>query len=471
MVAKTDFLMVDDESSVAEIFKRIAKEEKWSIEHVDTGYKALHFLAEHPPLVIVLDVHLPGLDGFQILEYVRANCPDTEVVVITGLAKIEDSVKALKMGAFDYLTKPFDNLEIVRSCLRQAYEKAQLKSRLHYFETDESSQGFQGILGRSKPMQDIYHTIQSVSSSAASVLIMGESGTGKERVAKAIHQTSLRKDKPFVVINCSAIPEGLLESELFGHVRGAFTGALSDKRGLFEEAGEGTVFLDEVGEIPLSIQVKLLRVLQEKEVRRVGGNETISVNVRIIAATHRDLTDLISKGQFREDLYYRLNVIGIHLPPLRERREDIPLLAHSFLKKYAKRMDREIHEISSDALQLLQNYIWVGNVRELENVIERCVVLSDGNSIQVKDLPPKLNTRNFYFPDIPKTELTELTYQEAKERALEFFNKTYLKYLLEQSGGNISIASLRAGMDRSNFKKIIRKYEIDLKEFKISDIP
>ena len=462
-----DLLIVDDEPSVTKIFERLAKQEKLSFEVAKNGYEALDLLGKTEVSLIVLDVCLPGLSGFQVLEYVHMNCPESETIVMTGKAKVEDAVKALKIGAFDFITKPFENLDIVISCLKQAYEKANLKRKIKSLESGKATlEGFQGILGKSKVMQAVYETIQNVSASSSSVLILGESGTGKELVARAIHQTSSRNNKPFVVINCSAIPEGLMESELFGHMRGSFTGATHDKMGLFEEGNGGTVFLDEIGEIPPAIQVKLLRVLQEREVRRVGSSEVRRVDVRIISATHQDLPELIKQGRFREDLYYRLNVIGINMPPLRDRSEDIPLLTYHFLKKFNQKVGKNIEEISVDALHMLQAYSWSGNVRELENIIERSVVLAEGNKIGARDLPEKLVSKNFYLPSNQEEDLSQFSYQDAKERALEIFNKNYLVHILKAAQGNISLASSKAGMDRSNFKKIIRKYEIDLTGFK-----
>jgi two-component system, NtrC family, response regulator HydG len=308
----------------------------------------------------------------------------------------------------------------------------------------------------------------NIASSASPVLILGESGTGKELVAKAIHRTSPRKEKAFVVINCSALTETLLESELFGHTKGSFTGAIQDKKGLFQEADQGTVFLDEIGEISPSVQVKLLRVLQDGDMRSIGANQSVNVDVRIIAATNRDLYQLVKKGIFREDLFYRLNVIGVHLPPLRDRIDDIPLLAYHFLKSLSKRMNKKLEQISIDAMQSLQEYRWTGNVRELENVIERAAVLCQGPTITAKDLPTKILGQTFYVSDSPKdsNDFSRLSYQEAKEKALYQFNRNYIRGLLQQTAGNISLASIKAGMDRSNFKKIIRKCDITVDEFR-----
>ncbi|MFO1518459.1 MAG: sigma-54 dependent transcriptional regulator [bacterium] len=467
MAREIDLLIVDDEESVEKLFERLARQEKYSFAVARNGYEALDCLNKNNVSVVILDMHLPGFTGFQILDHIRTNSSDTETIVITGKAKIEDAVKALKLGAFDYLTKPFDTLELVLSCLRQAIEKTRLKKKIKDLELQQPGlEEFEGLMGRSKPMQEIYKTIQNIGASASSVLLLGESGTGKELVARAIHRTSVRRDKPFVVINCSAISEGLMESELFGHIKGAFTGALQDKRGLFEEAEGGTVFLDEIGEISPNIQVKLLRVLQEREIRRVGGSQTRHIDVRVLAATNRDLTEMIKRGQFREDLFYRLNVICLNLPPLRERAEDIPLLAYFFLKKFTTRMGKNIHDLSLDALQALQQYSWPGNVRELENLIERCVVLAPGETIRANDLPAKLLTHNFYFSHSEDSDLSQFSYKDAKKKALDIFHRNYLHHLLGEAQGNITVASSKAGLDRSNFKKIIRKYDIDLKDFR-----
>jgi len=316
-------------------------------------------------------------------------------------------------------------------------------------------------------MQEVFNVIESIAPTTSTVLIYGESGTGKELVAKAIHSRSKRKDKPFVVINCSAIPTGLLESEIFGHIKGAFTGAIADKKGLFEEGNGGTVFLDEISEVPPAVQVKLLRVLQDREIRPVGATDSISIDVRLVVATNVDLAMAVHEGRFREDLYYRINVIGITLPPLRERREDIPLLVYHFLKKFSEKAARSVEKISIDALQVLQNYSWAGNVRELENIIERAVVLASSDTITAQDLPPRILGETFYLArEISGNDLLKLNYKEAKNQAMESFNRSYITGLLQDCGGNVSFAAERAVMDRSNFKKLIIKYGISVEEFK-----
>ena len=460
-------LIVDDEEVIVKLFERVARREKWSHAVARTGYEAMDYLAKNEVECVLLDIHLPEYSGFQVLEFVKSTKPAVEVVIVTGMGSVEQAVQALKKGAFDYLSKPFADMDKVISTIRNAMEKHRLVRKIHELQISETpAEGFEDIVGHSKAMQEVYHLIRSMKNSSSSVLIEGESGTGKEMVAKAIHKTSKRTDRPFSVINCAAIPEGLLESELFGHAKGSFTGAIADKRGLFEEADGGTLFLDEIGEVTPAFQVKLLRVLQNGEFKRVGEGEVRHTDLRIIAATNRDLKMMVREGSFREDLYYRLHVIGLRLPPLRDRKSDIPSLVYHFLTKYNRKLGRNIREISVEAMQALQSYAWVGNVRELENVIERCCVLTDGESIRAKDLPTQVLSSSFYLRDQTEADLSRYPYKEAKLRALALFNRSYLQHLLKQARGNISVASDRAGMDRSNFKKIIRKYEIDVREFK-----
>lgn len=466
-MAKTSLLIVDDEESVIKIFERLARRDNISFASASNGYEALEYLGKNDVECIILDINLPEHSGFQILEHIKSNNHPAEVMVITGSGSVEQAVKALKMGAFDYMTKPFEDLDRVSKNIQNALEKHRLVQKVVELQKPaEILDSFEELVGRSDPMQEIYRLVDSIKNSSATVLIQGESGTGKEMVAKAIHHTSPRKDKAFKVINCAAIPEGLLESELFGHVKGAFTGALYDKVGLFEEANRGTIFLDEIGEVSPAFQVKMLRVLQGGEYKRVGSSEIRHTNIRVISATNKDLKQQIQLGNFREDLYYRLNVIGVNLPPLRSRKEDIPLLAYHFLKKYNEKLKKNIREITVDAMQALQTYSWVGNVRELENVIERCAVLVQGDIIRAKDLPGNVLTKTFYLEDSQEADLSRYPYKEAKNKALELFNKSYLQRLLKQTGGNITLASHRAGMDRSNFKKIIRKYQIDIHEYR-----
>ncbi|MDP2600365.1 MAG: sigma-54 dependent transcriptional regulator [Deltaproteobacteria bacterium] len=469
MFKTVDLLIVEDDESMVKVLERIAKEYKWNYRIAKSGAEALEIFNREVIEVALVDIKLPGFSGLQILEHVKQNRFITEIILMTGVGTVETAVSAIKMGAYDYLTKPFDDIRKVGTLVEKAKERYQLLHKIRELERQNVDQyEFEGIIGRSPKMQEVYRIIEAISPTDSTVLITGDSGTGKELVATAIHRRSNRKDKPLVVINCSAIPEQLLESELFGHKRGSFTGAIADKRGLFEEADTGTIFLDEIGEVSLAIQVKLLRVLQEGEVRAIGSNTSKRVHVRLLAATNKDLAKLIKEGKFREDLYYRLNVINIYLPRLKERAEDISLLAYHFLRKHSAKLKKRVEKFSVYVLQTLQNYEWVGNVRELENVIERAVVLVNGDTIYAKDLPPQILGQSYYVTEEagPK-DLTKFPYQEAKDRALASFNRTYLASLLKQTSGNISIASERAGMDRSNFKKIIRRYNIDIGEFKL----
>lgn len=329
------------------------------------------------------------------------------------------------------------------------------------------NESYPELVGSSTKIREVCQLIDQVAPSNSNVLIIGESGTGKELVARRLHFKSTRRGGPFVVLNCSAVPETLLESELFGYIKGAFTGALEDKTGLFEEAHDGTIFLDEIGEIPPAMQVKLLRVLQDGEMRPVGAKRATHSNARVVAATNKDLAVLVKRKVFREDLYYRLNVITVALPPLRERMDDLLPLSQCLLEHLAHMAGKEVPTLSADALQSLQAYRWPGNVRELENVLERAMVLVAGNTITAREIPPKILGEVFYLADThATTEMTQLPYQEAKDVALQAFNRSYVTGLLRQSRGNISLASVKAGMDRSNFKKIVKKCEIDIKDLK-----
>jgi two-component system response regulator HydG len=465
MFKETNLLIVDDDPALVKVFEKLAKEKHWSFASAKTGTEAVELLNRQVFEAAVLDLKLPGYTGMQVLEYVKQNGIFTEIVMITGVGSIESAVEAIKIGAYSYLTKPFDDIDKVALILEKAMERHRLMLQIRSLERQTAAQfTYEGIIGRSRKIQEIFSIIDTIAGTNSTILITGESGTGKEMVARAIHNRSNRRQKPFVVINCAAIPEQLLESELFGHKRGSFTGAISDKRGLFEEAHGGTVFLDEVGEIPPSIQVKLLRILQEGEIRPVGDVSPRHVDVRIVAATNQDLVKAVKDAKFREDLYYRLNVINIFLPPLRERADDIPILTYHFLEKFSTKMGKEVNKISVDALQALQNYSWVGNVRELENVIERAVVLTTGDTICARDLPPRILGESFYLFKEEGGDLSQFDYREAKNRAMTAFNRAYLRNLLKQTSGNISVAAERAGMDRSNFKKLIKKYGIDASE-------
>jgi DNA-binding NtrC family response regulator len=458
--ASPRILIIDDERVMLRAWERILTGENYQVETCDNGVEGLARAQQEAFDVVLLDIMMPNISGMDVLRELKAKVPELEIIMMTAYATIDTAVAAIKLGAYDYLVKPFENIDSVVNVVRRAVERRRLIDRNRQLESElEVRDRFEGMVGSSLKMRDVFKLVEGVAYSSASVLIQGESGTGKELVAKAIHYRSPRKDRAFVVINCSALTETLLESELFGHVKGAFTGAIANKKGLFELADGGTIFLDEIGEIPPATQVKLLRVLQEGEVKRVGSNETVRVDVRVVAATNSDLQEGMKRGTFREDLFYRLNVISIQLPPLRERREDIPLLAYHFLRKYSERMGKKIERIAPEALALLQAYRWAGNVRELENVIERAVVLQHGDTVVPSDLPPHIAQVTQVGLDDHKS-LSNLPYKKAKRMALVAFERRYLTSLLSRSGGNISQASRAAGLDRSNFRRILKKYNL-----------
>jgi two-component system response regulator PilR (NtrC family) len=389
---KAKILVVDDEESIREFLEIMLRKEGYEITLAEDGQKAKELLQKKSFDMIISDLQMPNMTGIELLKYVRQDFPEVLFMMITAFGTTETAVEAMKMGAYDYLTKPFkiDEVRInISNALRSKnleFENKSLKKELG------KEYSFQNIIGNSPAMHYVFDLIKRVSQAPTNILVTGESGTGKEVIAKAIHYNGPLKDRPFVTINCGAIPENLMESEMFGHKKGSFTGAIADKLGLFEVADGGTLFLDEVGELPLSIQVKLLRSLQERVIRRVGATDDIKVDVRIIAATNRHLEDMVQKGTFRQDLYYRLNVIHIKTPSLRERKEDIPILAHHFLKKYNDKLHKNISSISTEAMENLKKYDYPGNVRELENMIERTVALEGGATVLPESLPPLVNT-------------------------------------------------------------------------------
>ncbi|HWU43477.1 MAG TPA: sigma-54 dependent transcriptional regulator, partial [Bdellovibrio sp.] len=368
------------------------KKEGYEVTLAEDGQKAKDLLSKKTFDMIISDLQMPHVTGIELLKHVKDSYPDTVFMLITAFGTTETAVEAMKMGAYDYLTKPF-KIDEVRMNIQNALRSRNLEVENRSLKKELVKEySFQNMVGNSPAMHSIFDMVKRVSQTPTNVLITGESGTGKEVVAKAIHYNGPLKDKPFVTVNCGAIPENLMESEMFGHKKGSFTGAVADKAGLFEVADGGTLFLDEVGELPLTIQVKLLRAIQERVIRRVGSTDDMKVDVRIIAATNRNLEEMVAKGGFRQDLFYRLNVINIKTPSLRERREDIPLLANHFLKKYNDRLTKNIGAISTEAMEILKKYDYPGNVRELENLIERTVALEGGATILPESLPPMVNT-------------------------------------------------------------------------------
>ena len=389
---KTKILVVDDEASIREFLEIMLKKEGYDVTCAEDGQQAAEILKKKSFDMAISDLQMPRMTGVELLHHVNLNYPDLTFMVITAFGTTESAVEVMKKGAYDYLTKPF-KIDEVRLNIKNAIKSKHLEIENRSLKRELQKEfNFQNLVGNSENMHNVYNVVERVSHSPTNVLITGESGTGKEMVAKAIHYNGFFKDKPFVTVNCGAIPEPLMESEMFGHKKGSFTGAIADKQGLFEIADGGTLFLDEVGELPLSIQVKLLRAIQERVIRKVGDTQDLKVNVRIIAATNRVLEDMVKTGEFREDLYYRLNVILIRAPSLRERKEDIPLLADFFLKKYNEKLIKNIQGISDEAMLSLKKYHYPGNVRELENIIERTVALEGGATILPESLPPFVMT-------------------------------------------------------------------------------
>jgi two-component system response regulator HydG len=450
-------LIVDDDKAVLQVLGRILRSSGAEAVCVSSAVEALAHLELAPVDVVLSDVQMPHVDGRQLLTEVRQRHPDIEVVLMSGSATVDRAVEALQAGAFHYLTKPIDAGTLV-ALLSRALERRRLRSRANLLERQVAAADL-GLLGTSAAMERLRERIRTVAPTPVSILIIGESGVGKERVATAIHHGSDRRDRSFVAINCAALPENLLESELFGHEKGAFTGAVVARPGLFETASGGTLFLDEVGDMPLPLQAKLLRVLQEREVRRVGSDVTRPVDVRVVAATNVDLDAARHEHRFRDDLYYRLRVVAIDVPPLRAHSEDVPTLARHFAEVAAKRMNRPAPTLTEPALTALSRYAWPGNVRELINAMEHAVVLA-GNSdeIDAHHLPETITSRaraDDAYPTPPS--LARLTYVQARKLAVEAFERRYAEMVLGLAGGNISEAARHAGMDRANFKRLLRR--------------
>ena len=448
-------LIVDDEAPLREGIVSYLTQEGYSLQQASSGEEALALVRETPFDILITDLKLPGIEGTTVLQEALALYPELIGIIVTGYGTIEGAVQAMKIGAYDYISKPFQLME-VSLLVRQALERRRLRQENAYLKTQlKEKYRFENIIGNSKPMQEIFQLVETIAGTNSTVLVTGETGTGKELVARAIHFNSLRKDQKIVSINCGAIPETLLESELFGHVKGAFTGAHQTRIGRFEQAHKGTIFLDEIGTMSPSLQVKLLRVLQEREFERVGGMETIRVDVRIIAATSANLKEMVERNEFRSDLYYRLNVIPVHLPALRDRREDIPLLSRHFIKKYCQGSNLEVKTVAQEAMKMLMNYSWPGNIRQLENAIERGVALvGPRNIILPSDLPSEIQKTNanlflseIYIPDEGVNFNTEVTNVE----------KELIMQSLKKSGGNKKQAAKLLSLKRTTLIEKLKR--------------
>ncbi|MFQ5956687.1 MAG: sigma-54-dependent transcriptional regulator [Candidatus Brocadiales bacterium] len=452
LVTKPYILIVDDQQDIARGLALVLTEIGVEVMTTSSGEQAIEYIMRNPVDVVITDIRMPGIGGISLLEKVKEYRPKIEVILLTAFGSIESAIEAMKKGAYHYVTKPFNNDELLIVVQRAVQEK-RLNEELEYLrETVNKSYAFENIIGRNWRIQEVFETIKKVAHSKASILIHGESGTGKELIARAIHQHSPRSKNRFMGINTAALPENLLEAELFGYKKGAFTGADFDKKGLLVQASQGTVFLDEIGSMSLAFQSKLLRVIQEMEVTPVGATDPMGIDVRFIAATHIDLEKAIKEGNFREDLYYRLNVVRIHVPPLRERKEDIPLLSSHFLEKWNE--NGEQNSLTPGALRRLMGYDWPGNVRELENVIQRSILVAEDHDIQATDIV----LGHEQVPWLAEAEgFSNVTYDKAKEEVFRRFQREYFTSLLSKCNGNITMAAEKSGITRTALHRIIKK--------------
>ena len=460
---KPTMLVIDDDPGSSGLLREVFGQEGYGVTLAASGAEGLAAAAGQAFEIVLCDVQLPDIDGIEVLRRLHAMSPETTVILVTAFGTIEMAIRALDQGASDYVRKPF-KIEEVRLAVERAVERRRLRDAAKRRQASAGGPGSppggtpalgsmrpkaRPIVGSHPAMVELFKLVSRVAGTKSSVLIIGESGTGKELIARTIHEASPRRDRPFVAVSCTSLSETLLESELFGHVKGAFTGAIERRPGLFLEANRGTVFLDEVGDMSLAMQMKLLRVLQEQEVKPVGGAETVPVDVRVVAATHRDLEALVREGKFREDLYYRLHVVALHVPPLRERREDIPVLAEHFLTEYATQSDRPIHDFSPKALDALCKYQWPGNVRELENAIERAVALAPGATVEVSDLPERLV---LHRP-------TAAAMESHRDRAsLDEMTRRYVLDVLAETGGNKTEAARVLGVPRRTLYRMLERF-------------
>ncbi len=462
---KSSILLVDDKADMLELLKRILLQRMdLTIRTARNAEDAIREIRNNSIDVVVTDIRMPGMDGIELLKKIKNVGNGTAVIILTAYGNVETAVEALKVGAFDFLTKPLDNerfLHTIHKAVefgRILREKEQLQKEL------KKAVPSRDLIGNSEAILNLLKRIDMIADTEETVLIRGDTGTGKELAARRIHSISKRSAKRFVAVNCPAIPESILESELFGYKKGAFTSASSDKEGLFESADGGTIFLDEIGDIPLAVQSKLLRVLQEKEFRPLGATRNVHVDVRVIASTNRNLEEKIARGGFRDDLYYRLNVISLRVPPLKERRDDIPLLANFFLKKYTQEYGTSLQGFSKDALYCLTRKNWKGNVRELQNVVKRAVIFSKGPVIDRSNIEELLKPEP--CPDGLLDALFSMNYKEARKRAIQHFTVNYIGHLLKKTAGNVSRAARIAGIERQSLQHLLKKYNIDPQEIR-----
>ena len=457
-------LIIDDERDILQLLKRSLEPDiKCRIHTAQSGQEGLQILAREPVDLVLADIKMPEMNGLELLELIKGDYPDLTVVMMTAFGGVETAVEAMRCGAYDFITKPFEH-ETLLVRLEKALERSSLIRENYRLQMEcKEQEPFQKLVGNSEIMRRLYETIQMVAKTDLTVLITGESGTGKELVARAVHDLSRRSKNNFVAVNCPTLPENILESELFGYKKGAFTHASRDKIGLFQEAHRGSIFLDEIGDIAPTIQTKLLRVLQEKEIKPLGDTKSITVDVRIIASTNQDLKAKIKSGEFREDVYYRLNVLPIKLPALREHPQDIPLIANHLLEKHCLLLDKPLKTFSPDLIDLFINKSWEGNVRELENVIRQGILFSSSNEIS----PDDVNLENRQHRSHPPESFgNDLHYKAAKEQTLKAFNHSFIGRLLEATGGNVTRAARQCGLERQALQQIMRRYQIDAEDYR-----
>ena len=457
MAAQSVIHVIDDEPVIHDILGQLLSSEGYEVEISSSGEEALEKHSSQAFDVILLDLLMPGLDGIQVLKGIKKIDPQAVIIIITAYASVESAIAAMKIGAYDYIQKPFKHEELLLTIKRAIEHKTLQDENIRLKDELTRKFGFENIIGKSKPMLKIFELIKATAPTRSTILIQGESGTGKELVARAIHQNSDRRNFPFIVVNSGSLPPDLLESHLFGHVKGAFTGAISDKKGLFEAADRGSIFFDEISSISLETQAKLLRVMQDKEFMRLGGTRTLKVDSRIIAATNSDLEELIAAKAFRQDLFYRINVIKIELPPLRQRKEDIPLLVSHFIDLYSRENKKEIDGLTEDVMEILEGYDWPGNVRELENLIERAIVLTKRKLITRNFLPQFLLAHREVEEPAPETE-EDLNFKEQTR----VFQKKVVLTALRKAKGVQKRAARSLGLKPTTLNEIIKRLEIDL---------
>lgn len=458
----TKILLVDDEVKALDVFCRSLNMLGYQATGVSRPKVVCDSIKKLSPEAVIVDLMMPEMGGLELLREIKALDADLPVIVLTGYGTVQTAVEAMKSGAFDYVTKPY-NIDEIDLIIRRAIEQRALciENKMLRERLLEQSP-FSAIVTNDKEMKKLLKAVETLSNTNSTVLITGESGTGKELVAKALHYSGTIRERPFIIIDCSGLPETILESEIFGHVKGAFTGAYTDKKGYLEVAEGGSVFFDEISELPYPLQKKLLRVIQEKEYSKVGDTKTKKANIRIIAATNREMKEAVKEGRFREDLYYRLNVVSLRVPPLRERHHDVPLLANYFLTEFNARLKKRVIALSDEVHSLMMAYQWPGNIRELRNVIESAVTFMEGNTIKIDDLPEDIVGSNTNTKDLMPA------FKEFKEETIDPMTREYVTTLLAICKGNVSKAAERAGLDRANFRKLLKRFHVDAADFRTS---